>query len=205
MAALILFALLLVPGLAQATPIHYTITYTVDTLNGTPPPPGTFKLQFEPPIELGEVFTGSFDIDSADVIDTGLTLVTIRNFFTEIHGITWDQNSPGAAFSGFRCCGGFVGPMASPNQNALFAGGILVALNQGVFGLADVPFIDLFLGAPFTPPSTAGRFNVADLSVTGASGSYTLALTTAAVPGPMALLALGAGMLVLRLRRGWTF
>jgi hypothetical protein len=146
----------------------YVITLRVTNVvqQGVCPPFGSPPSTFGCKNAIGDIHVGRFSIDDALLQQEGDNLPgTIINFFLEISPTTWDQAYPLpiTAFLGFR------GPVPStplvlfaPSpgfdvHNGTITGmkGTITGLQGGVFGRADIPFVD-FLGRNFSAAGESG-------------------------------------------------
>jgi hypothetical protein len=156
--------------------------------------PGTFGCHNG----VGDIHVGRFSVDDSLLQQEEDNLPgTISNFFLEISPITWNQNYPFffgpyppypiSFFSGFvrpdpnnPCC--VIRPSPSPGfdvHNGTITGvkGTIVGLQGGVFGPADVPFVDFH-----------GRYFGASDGLYGLTG--TLLVTPAPTPATYLVCAL---------------
>jgi hypothetical protein len=129
---------------------------------------GTFNCT----ISVGDAFVGQFTVDDSVLIGDGIKNgIPISNFFLKIGRVAWDQNGldPDDVFSGFRDSNGL--PDTLPGSPAfVVSGGALVDLVGGVFGGADIPFVDF--SSPIDGPSN--RFGALDFGPTALTGCLTI-------------------------------
>lgn len=163
LAALTLSAVL-APTVVVATPVSYQIEFTVNTIAGATDPgncsPGSHNGAggFNCSVAVGDTYFGEFTIDDALLTTDGENLAAlVYDFVIEIAGITWDYLAPDpdSAFYGFR------GPDGLDSDSPGFdvAGGELVNLQGGVYGLSDIPYVDF---SPFGPDGGLNRFGAGD-------------------------------------------
>jgi hypothetical protein len=153
--ASLLAAFALAPA-AQAIPVSYGIDYVVEFVDtsGLGPPP-------DPRVAVGNVYGGSFTVDSAVLAQDGINKsAAVSAFATTMEDVSWILGVPGPAseFAGFRGPNG-LGDV-SPGFDVV--GGQITNLRGGVFGRADFPFIDFSLdvrlAATTDPTCTTGSF-----------------------------------------------
>ena len=134
-------------------------------------------------LSVGDSFTGSFSVDSAILSTDGVNNTAgIFDFFLPFGRSLYATGPENITLAGFRNGSGFA---SAPGF--LIQGGQVVDLVGGVYGSADIPFIDMYnnLSVP------RNSFLAYD-GRTAAYGSLTVA---AAVPEPetYAMMALGLG------------
>jgi hypothetical protein len=198
LATLALAALLGAPLTATAIPITYQIKFTA--LAGSvstrvfPDPIGPGTTHFED--AAGTVYFGLFAVDDSILATDGLNKPGSVEFFSiQMEDNIWAYNLAGNnSFVGFRGPGGL--GAASPGFDVV--NGTITNLRGGVFGIADVPFVDFSLfgpntfnargapSAPFIPGTTVSYVGTAFETVTG-----TMEIFRVREPGTLMLLAFG--------------
>jgi hypothetical protein len=134
-------------------------------------------------LSVGDSFTGSFSVDSAILSTDGVNnTASIFDFFLPFGRSLYATGPENITLAGFRNGTGFA---SAPGF--LVEGGQLVDLVGGVYGSADIPFIDMHNNL-----SVPRNSFIAYDGRTAAYGSLTVA---AAVPEPetYAMMALGLG------------
>jgi hypothetical protein len=134
-------------------------------------------------LSVGDSFTGSFSVDSAMLATDGLNnTASIFDFFLPFGQSLYATGPENITLAGFRNGSGFA---SAPGF--LIQGGQVVDLVGGVYGGADIPFIDMHNNL-----SVPRNSFIAYDGRTAAYGSLTVA---AAVPEPetYAMMALGLG------------
>lgn len=134
-------------------------------------------------LSVGDSFTGSFSVDSAILSADGVNnTASIFDFFLPFGRSLYATGPENITLAGFRNGTGFA---SAPGF--LVEGGQLVDLVGGVYGSADIPFIDMHNNL-----SVPRNSFIAYDGRTAAYGSLTVA---AAVPEPetYAMMALGLG------------
>jgi hypothetical protein len=166
-----------------ADPITYQIALTVtarDASGSSSPLPNR---TFTTVPEIGDTLHGTFSLDNS-ILQTDGTKngVALSSFRIEIGGIVWDMLHPlssapdATAFQGFRGMFGF-----SSSPSFVVNGGEITQIVGGVYGGADVPFID------FYPNGVFSSLDAGNSWVTGT-------LSVANVPAASAILLVGAGL-----------
>src|SRR5262245_38365936 len=152
------------PGPSFATPVSYQIEFAVDTIGGETDPghcsPGEPNGAggFNCSVAIGDTYFGSFTIDDALLAEDGENLAAlVYDFVIEFAGIVWDYLAPypDSAFYGFRGPGG----LGADSPGFDVAGGEVVNLQGGVYGLSDVPYVDF---SPLGPDGGPNRFGAGD-------------------------------------------
>lgn len=139
-----------IAGGAFGYPIEYAIRFQVigvsETWNGGNPDDVAELFDFKPAI--GDVFLGSLLLeDSVGAVDGDDRMGGLLRLDLELAGLSWNYDiatGKGGALAGFLSTQG----LGSVSPSFAFAGGELVGWRGGVYGGADVPFID-FLGTGF--------------------------------------------------------
>lgn len=191
----------------QANSLHAeTLQYGVDFTIGY----YSFSPAFDPQMAVGDVFTGTFTIDSSVLATDGINQAAeFQSFTVTMANTTWTMGDPNSEFSGFR------GPtgMNLTGPGIDIVGGQITNLRGGVFGSFDTPFIDFSTDASAPFQSEAGctglycgnKANAFSSVVFGGNfgGTMSIHAISAPVPEPetwgMALF--GAGILGAALRR----
>lgn len=172
-------------GVAHATSqtTAYNITLTIDSIEQfmacNPAPNGRNSFGC---LDVGDSFTGEFAVDSAILATDGInTTADIFDFFLPFGAAIYSTGPQNLTLLGFRNGSGFA---SAPGF--LIENGQVVDWVGGVFGGADVPFIDMYSPSGLL---ARNRFRAFD-GATVALGSLTIA---AAVPEPetYAMMALG--------------
>jgi hypothetical protein len=199
-AALLASVLFVAPLASVATPVSYQIEFAIDTIDGATDPgqcppgdpngPGGFNCS----VAVGDSWFGEFTIDDALLADDGENLgAIVYDFVIEIAGILWDflAPDPDSAFYGFRGPDGL--GSASPGFDVV--DGEIVNLRGGVYGLADVPYVDF---SPLGPYGGLNRFGTGD----GRTFAYgDMFVTRVTEPATWALVVAGLGALIAARRR----
>lgn len=192
----------LAPEKAASLPVDFKLALTVDTVLCAPgiPCPGSSLGTFHPLPTIGHTYDSSFAVQDGLLSQTGHNLSgTLAGFRLQIENLVWDAfKNPGAnnEFFGFR--GPIPGNPGCPEGTNLVclnapspgfdvAGPTITALWGGVFGGADIPYVD------FESVAGPGRFNAVDNSRVFVSG--TLAISR--VPEPASFFLLGSGLVAL--------
>jgi hypothetical protein len=140
--ALLLAALGTHMGLAQAEYVPYGVRFTVEYTSS--------DRALDPRIAVGNTYTGTFSIDSADLLQDGINKAgRVNGFSVAIENGHWTQDagfSPWSWFAGFRGPNGLGG--GSPGFDVV--GGKVTNLRGGVFGATDFPFMDFSFDARST-------------------------------------------------------
>ncbi|WP_246099418.1 PEP-CTERM sorting domain-containing protein [Methylibium rhizosphaerae] len=134
-------------------------------------------------LSVGDTFTGGFSVDSAILATDGLNnTASIFDFFLPFGRSQYATGTENVTLAGFRNGSGFA---SAPGF--LIQGGQVVDLVGGVYGSADIPFIDMH-NSISVPRNSFLAYD----GRTAAYGSLTVA---AAVPEPetYAMMALGLG------------
>lgn len=176
---------------AQAAAVTYSITLTIDSVQQFSPcnsaADGHYSFGC---LSVGDSFTGAFSVDSSILGTDGInTSASIFDFFLPFGAALYATGPENLTLAGFRNGSGF-----AEAPGFLIEGGQVVDWVGGVYGGADVPFIDMHLpGSSWTPRNTFAAYD----GTTAARGSLTIA---AAVPEPetYAMMALGLAAV------GWT-
>lgn len=149
------------------------------------------------PVSTGITYHGSFTIDSSVLQTDGYSNAGFQSFLLTLGDFTWDSLNPApdSDYVGSRFynpatdIGGF-GPWT-----LLVQGGELAGICCGVFGLSDVPFVDLLSFSRFGAPP-----NFVNVSALGsqrfsfqAQGSFSF--RPIPTPGSLALFGFGVGLL----------
>ena len=142
--------------LVWATPVAYDLFFTVEYLRteaGFPP--------HDPRVQIGDVYTGSFTVDSALLATDGSNLAgNVSAFSISTEDVTWTMGLqfPLSEFAGFRGPGG----LGADSPGFDVAGGQVTNLRGGVYGRGDVPFVDFSVDArpPYLPndPACTGLY-----------------------------------------------
>jgi hypothetical protein len=184
--------LLLFTNTSHAVPIVVNFTLTVDTVDQGPLPAcagNVVQHTFGCANAVGNTYAGNFTVDNAVLIGNGLkTGVPVSNFFLQIGTVIWNQSIP-SDFQGFRGLG-----IGSPGPGMVASGGALVDLAGGVYGAADIPFVDFSNPIVVIPPN---RFSAFD-GITRLNGCLTIGTgrgACATVPEPGGLLLFLIGVL----------
>jgi hypothetical protein len=151
-----LVALSIYCPVANAGLVAYQIDYTVEYFGQGP---------IDPDVTIGKKYFGFFALNDAILATDGLNKPgEVFGFYTRFEDVIWSSNFPYpvSQFVGFRGPGG----LGAPSPGFDVYGGQIVNLRGGVFGHADVPFIDFSTNfGPGAPPFTG---NPTD----GCTGSY---------------------------------
>jgi hypothetical protein len=202
---LVLALLVATAPAAHASFVSYGIDFTVEyAFSG----PGYASL--DPRVAIGNIYTGSFSVDSAILAQDAINVAgDVGAFSISMEDVSWVMGNPFSSFAGFRGPGGQ--GAASPGFDVV--GGQITNLRGGVFGGADFPFVDFSTDArlPFTNTAgCSGRFcgNRANAFSTsnplGAfGGSMAVHAVAAPVPEPEAFAMLFAGFALVGLARRW--
>jgi hypothetical protein len=193
----------LIPSACFATPVDYLLQFTVDTIGGSTDPGNCSAGElngaggFNCSIAVGDTYFGSLRIDDTLLAADGQNLrALVLHLVIDIAGIAWDSliPYPDSAFYGFRGPDG----LGSDSPGFDVAGGELVDLRGGVYGLSDAPYVDF---SPLGPDGGLHRFGAGD-GRTWAYGDMLIARVpeAPAVPLPGALWLLGSAWAVLTLR-----
>ncbi len=191
--------LLSLSSVAQAVPITYGIRFTVDsgtifTLSGD---------QFQTITQrdaVGSSYFGHFAVDDAVLASDGTGKPGVLDFFEiAIEDNLWGFNFPGDnSFAGFRgpipgdpFCEMTAACPFAPSPGFDVVGGTITNLRGGVFGLADVPFVDFsslgantFIAHGALVPTSAPTFSFLQ-------GQGSMQLFKVAEPSSLALLCFG--------------
>ena len=215
----------LAPFTASAVPIlhqiEFTVTYGSVTLWQLPSPIG-------PPIATsvvdatGRTYFGFFSVDSDVLLSDGVGKPgVLDSFYIQMESNIWGYNSPlDNSFAGFRgpipgdpFCLRTAACLGAPSPGFDVFNGEITNLRGGVYGDADVPFVDFSvgsqpntfaaLGSPFLIPGTTVSF----VGTGGQGIGGTMAIRK--VPEPPALATFSFALLVFALsvrlhRRGRT-
>lgn len=180
-AAFFLVAALPLPG--QAALSFYDLVLTIDNVQANPSCAPSAPVRGFGCLELGQSFRGSFAVDSSILGTDGLnTTAPIHGFDLSFGALVYSTGSNNTALAGFR--NPRIGAAA---PGFVIQGGQVVDLYGGVYGFADVPFIDWYgVGQP------RNRFSAYD-GANAVSGSL---VVMSAVPEPetYAMFALGVLM-----------
>lgn len=128
-------ALLLTSTSALAAPVVYEIEYRVAylmTAENSPP--------IDPRVQVGESYFGSFTVDDSILATDGINKVgSVSSFTIVFEDVVWSMTEPSplSEFVGFRGPNGFG---AAPGFDVV--NGQLANLRGGVYGGADIPFVD---------------------------------------------------------------
>lgn len=159
LAALALAALLAAPLTATAIPITYQIKFTV--LSGTtttaifPYPSGPTGNVVED--ATGNVYFGRFAVDDEVLVTDGIGKPgNVDFFYIEMEDNIWGYNLAGDnSFRGFRgpipgnpFCMMTMACLNAPSPGFDVVNGVITNLRGGVFGDADVPFVDFSAHGP---------------------------------------------------------
>lgn len=142
-------------------------------------------------IGAGDTFSGHFAVDSFILATNGLNRTAgIYDFYLPFGGEVYSTGPDNTILAGFRNGLGFA---SAPGY--IIESGQVVDLVGGVFGRADIPFVDMYGNA-----GVPRNHFVAYDGVTAAYGSLAV---TAAVPEPQtyAMLLAGLGLVALAARR----
>ena len=189
---LVLAASLLVPmSSVSATPIHYNIILEVNAVREFDP-----GIPSDPIYQVGNKYLGFFSVDDAVLQEDGLNQGgELFQFVLAIEDYLWSMNFP-SDFSGFR------GPpdgLGAPSPGFDVVGGEIVNLRGGVFGSADVPFVDF---APLSFGFGDNTFSAILTAGLGRSrGSIQGSLNVTRIPEPGTLGLLSALLIGLGLAR----
>lgn len=180
--ALALAVLPFTAGRLCASPVTYQLDFIVDTTfntHGGPFSPGLDHFTYQPAV--GDVFHALVTVDDAALsVDGDHAGVPLEGFRLEMAGLAWDPNDPSSVFFGFR------GPaIGSVSPILVSSGGVLTGLKGGVYGGADVPFVDFF---------NNGRFSADDGENVISGGIQAGAAPVSSVPEPGSMWSLGAGL-----------
>jgi|SRR5688500_2096914 len=199
---LVASVLLCMSATTHATPVQFEIDYEVTYIESLR----------DPRVVVGDVYKGSFTVDSSLLMVDGINLTSrIWDFTTTFEDITWAQGQPDPAslFSGFRGPGG-LGDVA-PGVDV--ASGQVVNLRGGVYGSSDYPFIDYSLDArepyfPNDPTCTSGaycgnrpNFFWSNNPLGAFGGTMTVVASRVPEPETYALVAMGLGIVGFMSRR----
>ena len=192
--------------LSYAAPISYGINYVVQHLD-----PLGLGPMLDPRIAVGNVYTGSFTVDSAILAQDGINKSgSISAFTTTMEDVSWTTGLPFpmSEFAGFRGPNGFGD--VSPGFDVI--NGQITNLRGGVFGSADFPFIDFSLNvrlpSGIDPSCTTGAFcgnSPNSFWTLNRLGGFGGSMTIFAIPEPetyaLALLGLAIGGAMTRRRK----
>jgi hypothetical protein len=186
----------------HAGQVFYGLDFTVEYVFSG----GGFDL--DPRVAIGNVYTGSFSVDSAVLAQDAIDVAAeVGAFSITMEDVSWVMGSPFSAFAGFRGPGGFG---ASPGFDV--AGGQVTNLRGGVFGSADFPFVDFSTDVRLPPATNTGActgancgnrpnafYTVNPLGAFG--GAMTVHAVAAPVPEPESFAMLFAGVVLVGLGR----
>jgi len=149
--ACVLTLLICTPLSAFAIPVTYQMRFTV--LSGqvvtavvpTPSGPPTITAADA----AGNIYLGLFSLDSDILLTDGIgKLGNLNSFFVQMEDNIWGFNSPANnSFAGFR---GPAGTLGSPSPGFDVVNGEITNIRGGVYGPADVPFVNFSFGTPNT-------------------------------------------------------
>lgn len=169
-------------GDAAAQTTAYNITLTINRIDQHSPCDSAASGHYSfGCLSVGDSFTGMFSVDSAILATDGINrTASIYDFFLPFGAAIYATGAQNLTLAGFRNGSGF-----SSAPGFLIEGGQVVDWVGGVYGRADVPFIDMY-GYGSNPRNSFTAYD----GRTAAYGSLTIA---AAVPEPetYAMTALG--------------
>jgi len=179
------------PNSSIAAPMQVPFILRVDTIDQAPQPDCASageNLTFGCNNAIGDTYVGSFMVDDSILAADGLlTGIPVSDFFLQIGDVIWSQNPvPNNQFSGFRGL-----DLDAPGPGLVVSGGALVDLAGGVFGPADIPFVD------FSDVFQPNHFGAND-GLTFLAGCLEIGVLGSAclsVPEPDTLALLGLGLL----------
>lgn len=195
----ILVAMAMAQAAALGTPAHaavpttsYDLVLTIDSIDQRfPCNPGAPGRNSFGCLSVGQSFSGRFAVDSSILGVDGLNRsAAIYDFFLPFGNAIYSNGPDNLTLRGFR--NPAIGAAA---PGFLIQGGQVVDWFGGVYGSADVPFIDMF----GSPSVSRNRFRAYD----GPTAAYGTLAIAAAVPEPetYAMMAIGLGALAYAVRR----
>lgn len=202
-AVLMTACLMLAAPSASAAPVLHKLTLVVTEVFEQPAPECATLLAptFGCDNAVGDVHIGFFSVDSTLLGMEGDNLPAgVSNFVLSINDVVWDQANPDPAssFSGFRDTLGF-----AASFDVDVHGGSITDVIGGVYGGADVPFVDFSSGFVLSPVfglSPTNSFYALD--VVGVALGGTLQISRVPEPGTLFLISIGmVGMLLPALAR----
>ena len=208
LAALASLALLLSPLTATAIPVQYQIRFTA--LSGSvlttsfPGSPGAPSVDIAD--AAGNVYFGLFAVDDSILQTDGVGKPGTLDFlYIQIEDNIWGYNFAGDnSFAGFRgpipgnpFCMMSMACVGAPSPGFDVVNGAVTNLRGGVFGVADLPFVDFSLFGANTFNATGATFGAGPGTsfsrVRGVSGTMEIVR----VAEPATLLPFGAAVLML--------
>jgi hypothetical protein len=141
------------------------------------------------PVTTGVAYHGSFSVDAAHLATDGFKNVGFDSFFLQLGSFVWDSQNPfpGSDYAGSRFFNpsdnsGGIGPWT-----LLVESGEVTGICCGVFGIGDVPFVDLFSWAPFGLPFEPNHVGVNAFEPGGFSFTAAGTFNIRQIPEPASL------------------